>query len=398
MVKIVPYDLLPVSDLHVDAVYEGAAGSQLIGEALSKLLPGVGNQGGFRAAGMGEDKKFVALFSSGEDQDWPDYLDLSTGQFTYYGDNKKPGQQIGFTQRGGNKILERIFALLHSNESMRHLIPPFFIFTKYVTKTSSRSFQFKGLAVPGYPGLSPTSDLIAVWKTTGGQRFQNYRATFTILDIPIIDRKWLHNLTVGMNRLNAPSPWMEWIDKGKYKPLVSEKTKTIRTIEEQTPDTSLKKGILQSVWSYFKDNPIGFEHFAARIYQMHDQRVIIDQITRSSVDGGRDAIGRYLLGVQNDPIFVQFALEAKCYRPPLNGASPTTVGVREVSRLISRIRQRQFGVLVTTSVVAKQAYEEVREDGHPIIILCGKDITEILITAGYNDPNLVSDFLRREFA
>ena len=32
-----------------------------------------------------------------------------------------------------------------------------------------------------------------------------------------------------------------------------------------------------------------------------------------------------------------------------------TVGVKEVSRIISRIRNRQFGVLVSTSAIAKQA-------------------------------------------
>ena len=45
--------------------------------------------------------------------------------------------------------------------------------------------------------------------------------------------------------------------------------------------------------------------------------------------------------------------------PGLERRGSNTVGVREVSRLISRIRHRQFGVLVTTSVVGRQAYEEV---------------------------------------
>jgi len=131
---------------------------------------------------------------------------------------------------------------------------------------------------------------------------------------------------------------------------------------------------------------------------MQDQRVCIDQITRGSVDGGRDAIGRYRLGLENDPVYADFALEAKCYAPPLNGQQPNTVGVREVSRLISRIRHRQFGVLVTTSVVARQAYQEVREDEHPIIFISGKDIAETLITNGYNTSQMVQNFLDNEFS
>jgi hypothetical protein len=71
--------------------------------------------------------------------------------------------------------------------------------------------------------------------------------------------------------------------------------------------------------------------------------------------------------------------------------------VKEVSRLISRIRHRQFGVLVATSVIARQAYEEVREDHHPIIFISGKDIAEILIRNGYNTVDRVSGLLANEF-
>ena len=140
-----------------------------------------------------------------------------------------------------------------------------------------------------------------------------------------------------------------------------------------------------------------FESFAARIFQMHDQRVIVDQITRGVLDAGRDAYGRYLLGLADDPVYAEFSLEAKCYRPPLNGEKPNTVGVKEVSRLISRIRHREFGVLVTTSVVARQAYEEVRGDRHPIVFFSGKDITEILMNNGYNEPVLVKNLLESEY-
>ena len=69
---------------------------------------------------------------------------------------------------------------------------------------------------------------------------------------------------------------------------------------------------------------------------------------------------------------IDCALEAKCY------AEKNAVGVREMSRLISRIKYRQFGILVTTSYVDNQAYSEVVEDGHPILIVNAKDIASIL--------------------
>jgi hypothetical protein len=179
--------------------------------------------------------------------------------------------------------------------------------------------------------------------------------------------------------------------------LISEPTTVIRSLEEQTPDTPIKVQILSAVHTHFAASPIAFEAFAARIFQMQDRRVIIDEITQASVDGGRDAIGRYLLGLDHDPVYVDFALEAKCYAPPIHGSTPNTVGVREVARLISRLRHRQFGVLVTTSVIARQTYQEVREDRHPIIFISGKDIAEILIRNGYNTPESVGLLLRNEF-
>ena len=398
MVRIISYRELSATDLSVDAIYEGEPGGQLSGEALSRLLPGVGNQGGFRASGRGKDKKFVVLYTSGEDKDWPDTLDVSTGQFIYYGDNKRPGHELHATQRSGNRILRDVFELLHTNPPQRSRIPPFLVFRKHPTATSARSFQFKGVAVPGFTGLPATSDLVAVWKTSGGQRFQNYRSVFTILDIPTVTRAWIDDLRAGNPASNsAAGAWLEWVHRGKCRALTAESTTVIRSQEAQLPDTLNKKGILEAVYKHFKDAPQSFEAFAARIFKMHDQRVIIDEITRAAVDGGRDAVGRYLLGLYEDPVYAEFSLEAKCYRPALNGAAANTVGVREVSRLISRIRHREFGVLVTTSAIARQAYEEVRKDRHPIVFISGKDITDILVSKGYNTPGVVEEFLANEF-
>jgi len=397
-VKVVPYDQLSTSDLIVDCVYESSADAQLAGEPISKLLPGSGNMGGFRVSGRGDRKNWVVLFTTGEDRDWPDSLNLNTGKFIYFGDNKTPGHELHDTRAGGNKVLKHAFARLHDDGSPRVNVPPFFIFKKHKTKNGARSVQFKGLAVPGFPGLSATEDLVAVWKSTDGQRFQNYRSNFTILDASVVSRAWITDLAAGnANTIHAPKAWQDWMTTGTYNPLVAEPTTVIRSVEQQTSDTPLKASILECVWTHFQDTPIAFEAFAARIYQMTDSRVIIDEITRGTIDGGRDAIGRYLLGLPDDPVYAEFSLEAKCYRPPISGVAPNTVGVKEVSRLISRIRHRQFGVLVTTSLIARQAYEEVREDRHPILFISGRDIAEILIANGFNAVERVAALLASEF-
>jgi hypothetical protein len=396
--KIVPYDNLRNSDLIVDAVYAGGGSVGELGDPISKVLPGCGNLGGFRAAGRGEIKKFVVLYTSGEDKDWPDTLDLNTGRFTYYGDNKTPGHELHDTPKKGNLILRNVFDWLHADPPRRENVPPFFVFVKYPTKNSSRSVQFKGLAVPGFPGLTATEDLIAVWKTSDSQRFQNYRSTFTVLDVATVEREWIRDLKAGKaDTEKAPPAWRTWKQQGMYTPLTSEPTTIIRSVESQSPDNELQESILETVFEYFKDTPTNFEAFAAKVFQLFDQRVIIDEITRGTVDGGRDAVGRYLLGIPDDPVYAEFALEAKCYRPPLRGKKVNTVGVKEVSRLIARLRHRQFGILVTTSVVAKQAYEEVRTDRHPVVFICGKDITEILVSKGFNTPEVVRRMLENEF-
>lgn len=354
--------------------------------------------GGFRVSGRGDRKNWVVLFTTGEDRDWPDSLDLNTGKFIYFGDNKTPGHELHDTRAGGNKVLRQAFARLHDDASPRIDVSPIFIFKKHKTKGGARSVQFKGLAVPGFPGLSATEDLVAVWKSTDGQRFQNYRSTFTILDVPVVTRAWIADLAAGNpNSQNAPKAWQDLVATGTYRPFVAESTTVIRSTGKQSPDTPLKVLILGCVWEHFKDLPVAFEAFAARIYQMTDSRVIIDEITRGTIDGGRDAVGRYLLGLPDDPVYAEFSLEAKCYRPPIHGETPNSVGVKEISRLISRIRHRQFGVLVTTSVVARQAYEEVREDRHPILFISGRDISEILIANGFNSVERVTALLASEF-
>ena len=45
------------------------------------------------------------------------------------------------------------------------------------------SVRFCGLAAPGGPALTSSDDLVAIWKSSDGRRFQNYKASFTVLDV-----------------------------------------------------------------------------------------------------------------------------------------------------------------------------------------------------------------------
>lgn len=387
---------LSSSNLVVDAVYDGGSLGNAADDPISKLLEGTGNQGGFRHVGKFGTWKWIVLYTSGEDSDWPDTVDNLTGQFVYYGDNKTAGHELHSTPKGGNKSLREIFSRVHSGLFIS--VPPLFIFRKFPNDASNRSVQFLGIAVPGSNRVTETEDLVAVWRTSNGNRFQNYRAVFTLLDISEVKREWINCLRNGENDdAFAPDAWKIWQSKGVYNALIAPPTKMIRSIDQQSAQTQIEKIILKTVWDYFRTEPYKFENFAAWLYSLSDERAVIDEVTQRSVDGGRDAIGHYKLGINSDPVIVDFALEAKCYNPGIGGETPNTVGVKEVARLISRLKFRQFGVLVTTSQVSKQAYQEVRDDRHPVIFIAGGDIAKLLINKGYKTELQVLKLLNLEF-
>jgi hypothetical protein len=255
-----------------------------------------------------------------------------------------------------------------------------------------RDVTFLGLAVPGTADLRASEDLVAIWRTAGGRRFQNYRARFTVLDAPVISRAWIVDILEGTpNTANAPAPWLAWVKTGHARPLAARRSVEHRGKTEQLPKDALGVAVVKTIHAFFSDRPHGFEACAAAIAKMMLPEIAALDLTRPSRDGGRDAIGQLRIGRGSTSILVDFALEAKCYGPS------NSVGVREMSRLISRLRHRQFGILVTTSYVDVQAYREIKEDGHPIVVISGGDIVDILKLNGHSTADSVAAWLHSEF-
>lgn len=380
------FDQLPTADLVIDAVYEGGVVGNASDDPLSLLLPG-GNQGGFRYRNRpaSDGQQFVVLYSDLSDNDWPDVLDVELGRFVYYGDNKRPGSDLHVTSRGGNRILRDAFEAVHAIPHGRASVPPFFVFTKGL---GGRQVVFRGLAVPGASGVSSSDDLVAIWRSSSGARFQNYRASFTILDAPRVSRAWIQQiLEDNPSGPEAPAAWRAWQKRGVYRPLAAPKTHH-RTRIEQLPVPNDRQ-IVQAIIDFFP-NPVAFEACAAKIWELQAGRIEYT-MTRPSRDGGRDAFGHLRVGPESDPVQLEFALEAKRYD------MRNAVGVKELARLISRIRNRMFGVLVTTSYLHEQAYQEMKADGHPIVVITARDIVEILRANGYGDVASVTGWLTREF-
>ena len=223
-------------------------------------------------------------------------------------------------------------------------------------------------------------------------RFQNYRAKFTVLDIATAPRTWLTDVIAGEPlSASCPAPWRRWVTGRHYQAMISARIE-YRTPQDQQPQDQAGWAIPDRIYTHFAPRPTDFEQFAAHLWQMADGHVGTYEVTRATADGGRDAIGEYLIGPATDPVRVTFALEAKLYKPAGGG-----VGVKEVSRLISRLRHRQFGILVTTGHLAPQAYREIRTDQQPIVILSGVDIVNLLRQKGYATPLDVTRWLNEAF-
>lgn len=387
--KTFQFNELPSSDLHVDALYLGDRKGNYGDDPYSPLLK-VSVGGGFRYRGSVEELEMVVLTSDGKNVDWPDELDRETGIYTYYGDNRSPGLALHETPRKGNELLRRLFELAHGDEPLRAKVPPIFVFESAARRW--RDAVFLGLAVPGSSELKASEDLVAVWKTSNGRRYQNYRARFTILDIPVIPRAWINDVIAGdADTKNAPAEWRRWKETGVPEPLLAERAIEHRTPSEQVPADRNGIAIISCIHAWFADRPHDFERCAGDIARLMLPDIASLDVTRPSRDGGRDAVGHLRIGHGQAAILADFALEAKCYE------LKNSVGVREMSRLISRLRHRQFGILVTTSFVNLQAYKEIKEDMHPIIVICAADILALLKKNGRGDVATVETWLAAEY-
>ena len=253
---------------------------------------------------------------------------------------------------------------------------------------NTRDVKFLGLAVPGIKGRAQKDWLTAIWGCNkDGDRFQNYKSYFTILDTSSgsknsnghgINLAWLNDIENGnaFDSVYAPNEWKKYVQMKKYTPLMARAEKFVKSREEQLPVDSVKIEMLKKIHDFFikKDRGYSFEFFATDLVKNMDKNVVDVSVTRPYKDGGLDAVCNYkIFDCADNVVYVEFYLQAKCYN--INNA----VTVKDTSRLISRIKNRQFGIMFTTSYVAKQAYEEILEDHHPIVIINGKNIINYIV-------------------
>lgn len=378
-IKKFKYEELDKTDLFIDAIYMSPRPSKIghADDVLSKLIK-IGNEGGIRVA-KSTDRKgetaYIALQLSGYNPAWPDFFDSETGILTYYGDNTKGGSDPENTR--GNPYIRKIFDNLSEGDKALNQIPPILVFQK---TGELRDIRFLGLAVPGVPNIPTDECFTTIWRTQNGTRFPNYVAKFTVIKLqePCIKKEWLYALKQNSDKAMdlAPSAWKDFIQKGLLgiEPLAAPKVIQYPGKDAMLPSDKEGMEIVKIIHKkYGKNDSVGFEKFAKKLMYLMDPNFQNINLTRPWKDGGRDAIAEYVIKTPSNKLIVECAMEAKCYDPEKEG-----ITVKQTSRLISRIKHRQFGILITTSYIAKQAYDEVMEDGHPILFCTGKDIAAIL--------------------
>lgn len=157
----------------------------------------------------------AALFTTKEETEWPDHLEPDSGILTYFGDNRTAGRDLH--EPRGNRLLRDAWQALGDGADGRRRAPAFFVFEKTGSK---RDIRFLGLAALGVE--DPEDDLAAVWTRTREGSFLNYRARFTLLDAPVVERAWLDALVDGTGLGEAPLAWTRWIETGVRVPLRAE--------------------------------------------------------------------------------------------------------------------------------------------------------------------------------
>lgn len=354
---------------------------------------GINNVSGFRVVGKRgtgsrsggrpvTELALMVLVTTFEEQEWPDSLDRETGEFIYYGDNRKPGTAINKTVMHGNRYLEEMYRLLH--EGRRNHIPPTLIFEK--TKINGRShMRFLGLAAPGGESLTASDDLVAVWRLKGASRFMNYKARMTILREQRVDRRWLVDLVDGIaptESKHCPKAWRRWVGTGFYDALAIERSRSPRPKKDQLPSDSFQKEILRTLFEELDDRE--FEFASAELVKLMDERFIELEVTPRSRDGGRDVVGGYRVGHDPHQVRLSVFVEAKRWQPA------SAVGVKPMSRLISRLKHRDLGVFITTSFFDSQVQQELIDDNHPVLLLSGGDVARLLAAKGMAKGSLTN--------
>ena len=159
----------------------------------------------------------------------------------------------------------------------------------------------------------------------------------------------------------------------------------IRSKKSQLPQNKDEEALLGNILVNFTERE--FEYASAEIVGLLDRSFRDLYVTRGVRDGGRDVIGKYYLGHAGHQIRLQAIVEAKKWK------LTSSVGVKPVMRLISRLKHNDIGVFITTSYFDQQIQRELIEDGHHIMLISGGDIAKILMKSDLQNPESLAAWI-----
>jgi hypothetical protein len=191
MVDRVAFSELRQASLIPGTIYDGGAAGNITDDPIQYLLP-VGNAGGIRWKGPVDEPSMIVLYSTGQETEWVDEIDvLGDGRVTYHGDNRT--SQVGLTEtaKRGNLLLHR-FAKRDFQPSI-----PLFVFSKAAAGGPSRSVRYHGVATPGSSGINKPDWLAAKWFDCADGRFQNYVLVASLTGLQELSRPEIDAITSG---------------------------------------------------------------------------------------------------------------------------------------------------------------------------------------------------------
>lgn len=215
------FEDLEFADFISGSVYESRGGG-FANEPLHQLFKlegykAVGTQSGIRRSKVEvkgiDTEAYIVIVNTHEVEEWKNEYNQMTRILKYYGDNRTPGKEIHDTKQKGNLTFKKVFDLAYGGEASRSKLPPIFYFERYGPRSD---MKFIGLAVPYVSGKTREEALNVNTYSTEGGTFENYEASFSIIDALHIKREWLTDLKLNRQSYSpfAPVEWMDFIVLG----------------------------------------------------------------------------------------------------------------------------------------------------------------------------------------
>jgi hypothetical protein len=326
---------------------------------------GISNAGGIRPL-LTRDGELAALILITHEvrgpshNPWEDFVDLRSGTIRYWGDAKYHEIRRLDDFPGNKRLVEIMGHVAHRRWSS---IPPIMHFSK------------PQAGIVRFNGVCSLRNLDLGWYEDRGYPVQNYIAQLDILAISEVSRDWVSALVNREQATDEPSAWRRYSRKGSVDRMDIYASRILSRIKQLPAEGSPDEEILSQLREFEPDE---FEQYMVGVLQDAAEAAAATHTirkTRKSRDGGFDFEGSMTL---LPPLNYKVRLKGEVKR-----YSPTTsVGPKDVARLVARLHRGEFGVFVTTSYFTDACQKEILHDGYPVELVYGRRLIEMLRASG----------------